>query len=214
MRLHIETRLPVVSGRQLTPYKFPEDRDHGNGAGVPISFLGTVGAELGEPYAIVFTNAAADRVEVRFTIDGLDILTGNPADLSTSGPRMLVEAYSTVKLEAWPESSTGGARFVFAPDGMAVADYRPAESPKGIIAAAVFVESAHRAPNIMRSFSPQSFGGDAMRGATKGGDFSGSLESFGESSSPASFGATRGGSPAKGVGTGAGEYVAQELRTT
>lgn len=195
MSLRIESRHSASNGRPLNTYKLAEDQAREGSFRLPLTVHGTVGAEIGEPYAVVFTNPTAGPVEVRISIDGIDILTGLPASLATTGPRHFVGPKATIVIEAWPESNQGGGRFVFAPEGMAVADFKPTGSPKGVIAAAMFIESApppRPMPSIVRGMSSGRLGEE-------------SAQSYSYSPMRSA------GSPAKGVGTGVGEYVAQPM---
>ena len=218
MRFAIKSRLPSQNGQRLTPHALPDPLIPDLGLitphlGVPVTLLGTVGAVHGEPFALSFQNDTGGPIEVRFTIDGIDIMTGKPADLGLAGDRMWAPAYGTIELEAWPESMSSGGRFVFAPEGMAVADHLPTGSPKGIICAAVFIESAPPKPpvhNVLRGMSPSESWGP--QGSMDSAPMR--AESFGSRDGMKGGGPTRGGeSPMRGVGVGVGEHVAQPLTT-
>ncbi len=100
-----------------------------------------VGAYENETFEIQFKNNSWNRVQVRISIDGTDVITGKEADLKPAGEMWLVEAYGTINLKAWPETSKGGASFIFGKveDSVAKHTHGNTES-KGIISAAVFVE--------------------------------------------------------------------------
>lgn len=103
----------------------------------------TIGVSKKEPFEIRFRNNSWNRVQVRFSMDGTDILTGEPASTEPTGKMWLVEARASMTLKAWPESNSGGARFVFGEAGKSVAvNTHGNVEGMGVIAAAVFVEGA------------------------------------------------------------------------
>ena len=105
----------------------------------------TIGVWGDESFAIRFHNNTPEDVQVKFSIDGTDILTGELADTNTAGQMWLVKRYNQICLSAWPENSKGGAAFVFtsANNGVALNTHGDI-SNRGIIAAAVFEEGAPR----------------------------------------------------------------------
>lgn len=155
----------------------------------------TIGVDPGEPFDLLFTNSDPNDIEIRVTLDGIDILTGKPADLSATGERFLVHGYETMVLSAWPESMQGGARFVFAEAAVGVARHTIGEDKAhvGIIAVAVFREGARHEP------------APVYRSVTRG---MGWLESFGERGfiEKGLGDVMRGGSA-----VGAGQHVGQQL---
>lgn len=103
----------------------------------------TIGVSKKEPFEIRFRNNTWKRVQVRFSMDGTDILTGEPATTEPSGKMWLIEGHASMTLKAWPESNQGGARFVFGEAGKSVAvNTHGNVEGMGVIAAAVFVEGA------------------------------------------------------------------------
>ncbi len=101
----------------------------------------TVGAWGDEPFEIRFRNNTWQKVQVKISLDGTDILTGKPADTSVSKDMWLVNAYSTLSLKAWPETNNGGAQFIFTSANNSVAVHTHGDlSSRGIIAAAVYTE--------------------------------------------------------------------------
>lgn len=101
----------------------------------------TVGVWGDEPFEIRFKNNTWQKVQVKLTLDGTDILTGKPADTEVSKDMWVVNAYGTLNLKAWPEDSNGGAAFVFTSANNSVAVHTHGDlSSRGIIAAAVFTE--------------------------------------------------------------------------
>ena len=105
----------------------------------------TIGVSKKEPFEIRFRNLGWQRVQVRFSMDGTDILTGEPATTDPNGKMWLVEGHASMTLKAWPESNSGGACFVFGSAGKSVAvNTHGNVEGVGVIAAAVFVEGATR----------------------------------------------------------------------
>ena len=102
----------------------------------------TIGAWGNEPFEIRFRNNTYQKIQVKISVDGTDILTGDPANTDVTKDMWVVNAYSTLDLKAWPESHNGGAGFVFTNANNSVAIHTHGDlSSRGIIAAAVFVES-------------------------------------------------------------------------
>ena len=101
----------------------------------------TVGAWGDEPFEIRFKNNTFQKVQVKLSLDGTDILSGKPADTAVSKDMWVCNAYSTLSLKAWPETNNGGAAFVFTSADNSVAVHTHGDlSSRGIIAAAVFTE--------------------------------------------------------------------------
>lgn len=102
----------------------------------------TVGAWGDEPFEIVFKNHTWQKVQVKLSIDGTDILTGDKANTEVSKDMWVVNGYGTLSLKAWPETNNGGAQLVFTSANNSVAVHTHGDlSCRGIIAAAVFTES-------------------------------------------------------------------------
>lgn len=101
----------------------------------------TVGAWGDEPFEIRFKNNTSQKLQVKLSLDGTDILTGAPANTEVSKDMWVVNPYGVLNLKAWPETSNGGAQFVFTSAEKSVALHTHGDmSNRGIIAAAVFVE--------------------------------------------------------------------------
>jgi hypothetical protein len=101
----------------------------------------TVGAWGDEPFEVRFKNNTWQKVQVKLSLDGTDILTGKPADTEVSKDMWVVGPYATLSLQAWPEDHNGGAAFVFTSAEKSVALHTHGDlSSRGIIAAAVFTE--------------------------------------------------------------------------
>lgn len=103
--------------------------------------IDTIGVWGEEPFEIVFRNNTHEKVQVRLSLDGTDVLTTTPATVQPYGKMWLVNPYATLNLAAWPETTEDGARFVFGKtlDSVAANTHGDLRN-KGIIAAAVFTE--------------------------------------------------------------------------
>lgn len=103
--------------------------------------INTVGAWGDEPFEIRFKNNTYQKVQVKISLDGTDVLTGRPATTEVSKDMWVVNGYGTLNLKAWPENNNGGASFVFTSANNSVAAHTHGNlSSRGIIAAAVYVE--------------------------------------------------------------------------
>jgi len=101
----------------------------------------TIGVSKREPFEIVLRNKTWNRIQVRLSVDGTDVLTGEKATTNPSGKMFLVEGRGTLKLAAWPEDDSKGARFIFGTNNKGVAlNTHGDTSGVGVIAAAVFTE--------------------------------------------------------------------------
>lgn len=108
-----------------------------------------IGVVKSEPFMIRFKNNTSSKVQVRLSVDGTDILTGDLASTKPTGKMWLVDAHKTLELKAWPETTNGGARFVFTSEKQSVAvNTHGNRDGIGLIAAAVYVEK----PNSYRYF--------------------------------------------------------------
>lgn len=107
-----------------------------------------VGVQKDEPFEIRFKNNTWEQVQVRISLDGTDICTGEEASTEASGKMFVVNAMDELKLNAWPEDLEGGSRFVFSNEEGSVALHTHGnDSSLGFIAAAVFVEG-HQEPTV------------------------------------------------------------------
>ena len=110
----------------------------------------TIGAWGDEPFEIQFKNHTYQKVQVKISLDGTDILTGKPATTEVNNDMWVVNGYGTLNLKAWPETSNGGASFIFTSANNSVAVHTHGDlSSRGIIAAAVYTES-HVPPTPVR----------------------------------------------------------------
>lgn len=143
--------------------------------------LSTVGVWGNEPFEVVFRNNTWQKVQVKLSIDGTDILTGKPAD-TAAGDMWVVNAYGTLTLKAWPETNKSGAQFIFTSAEKSVALNTHGDlSSRSIIAAAVYTES-YVPPVYFNNDSYKGFTGGMRRskmtyGGSTGGGYSGNLGS-------------------------------------
>jgi hypothetical protein len=142
----------------------------------------TVGAWGDEPFEIRFKNNTWQKVQVKITLDGTDVLTGKTGDTQVSKDMWVVNGYGTLSLKAWPENNNGGAAFVFTGADKSVAVHTHGDlSSRGIIAAAVFteghvepikitppVEHHHHHYRERRSITPYYQGGTIIGGGLYG----------------------------------------------
>lgn len=102
----------------------------------------TIGVEKNEPFELRFKNNTNRRVQVRLSVDGTDILTGEVASTKSKGKMWMVEANSSMSLEAWPENDSNGARFLFGSLKNSVAVHTHGNlTGKGVIGAAVYTDA-------------------------------------------------------------------------
>ena len=103
--------------------------------------IDTVGAWGNEPFEIRFKNNTYQKIQVKLSVDGTDVFTGQPATTETTDKMWVVNGYGTLSLKAWPENNNGGASFVFTSADNSVAIHTHGNlSSRGIIAAAVYTE--------------------------------------------------------------------------
>ncbi|MDP4010964.1 MAG: hypothetical protein Q8P72_01930 [Candidatus Roizmanbacteria bacterium] len=152
--------------------------------------INTIGVQWDEEFMIRFRNSLPAKVQMRLAVDGTDVQTGEPPSLDPSGTMWVIDAYGTMELKAWPETSKGGVRFRFSTAGESVALHTHGDmGAQGYISAAVFIEG-YQPPVV--NWREQS------RRANAG------MESFGQAKGLETM---RGG----GSAVGAGQYVQQEI---
>lgn len=112
--------------------------------------IDTVGAWGDEPFEIKFTNHTWQKVQVKISVDGTDVLTGETATTAATEKMWVVNGYGTLSLKAWPENNNGGAQLVFTSANNSVAIHTHGDmSSRGIIAVAVYTEG-HVEPTRIR----------------------------------------------------------------
>lgn len=103
--------------------------------------IDTVGAWGDEPFEIKFSNHTGQKVQVKISLDGTDVFTGEKATTDVTKDMWVVQPYGSLSLKAWPETNNGGAAFIFTSANNSVAVHTHGDlSHRGIIAAAVYVE--------------------------------------------------------------------------
>jgi hypothetical protein len=124
-----------------------------------------IGVYENEPFIIRFKNNTWNKVQVRISVDGTDVLTGKLAHTETTSDGMwVVNGYQSMELKAWPETNEGGAEFLFGKTKDSVAANTHGNlSAKGLIAIAVFEET----PKKIECYRSKS-SGDCNFGETKG----------------------------------------------
>lgn len=170
--LQIVSQSPFFHGRVFKPYY--------------LDGVNNIGVHGNEAFSIRFHNHGGEMVQIKIAVDGTDVLTGGKADL-TPGRMWVVQPHSHMELKAWPESTRGGAQFVFTTVDNSVALHTHGDlSAKGYLSVAVFTEGY--TPPPLNTYMTMG-GGDNLRGLEKGGG-------------PESFG---------GPAVGAGRFVQQNI---
>lgn len=104
--------------------------------------IDTVGVWGNEEFSIVFKNNTWSKVQIKLSLGGTDILTGSLADTKSNGKMWVVNPQGTLKLQAWPETHKGGAKFIFTDLENSVSAHTHGNlTSNDIIAAAVYTEN-------------------------------------------------------------------------
>lgn len=107
----------------------------------PIDGINTIGVYGNEPFSIRFRDSSGGKTQIKLSLDGTDIITGEVANLDPHSKMWLVNPFGSIELKAWPESNQGGAAFVFTSVENSVAAHTHGDlSAKGFISCAIFVE--------------------------------------------------------------------------
>ena len=94
-------------------------------------------------YMIQVTNHSAERVEVVLTVDGRDVINGEPGAYRHRG--YVVDPYETISVEGFRRSASEVAAFRFTTPGDSYASRRGAGENVGVIGVAAFTErQVHR----------------------------------------------------------------------
>jgi len=159
--LEVVSQHPEFAGKSFKKYNIGDEE--------------VIGAWHDEPFEIVFKNNTYQKVQVKISIDGTDVLTGKLADTEINKDMWVVAANSSLRLKAWPETNAGGAQFVFttAEKSVAVGTHGNLSS-RGVIAAAVFTESYQNLAFYSSGMNYSSGGytksGSSMRRSMKSSD--------------------------------------------
>jgi hypothetical protein len=99
-----------------------------------------VEGNVGERYTIRVTNPTPRRVEAVVSVDGLDVVDGDPGDLRKRG--YIVPAYGTVNIEGFRTSLDDVATFRFSSVDGSYAGQKGKARNVGVVAVAIFEEQA------------------------------------------------------------------------
>lgn len=147
-----------------------------DGQGRPLPIFSTRGGQdfqvagrSGERYELVYTNRSNRYYEVVATVDGLDVLSGQPGSVRNDG--YLLRPGETLRIDGFRKSRSEVAAFRFAAKGRAYANNTPAGDARnvGVIGSALFEvrvnerDGGARRPPEGAAGSPQAFPGDPAR---------------------------------------------------
>ena len=105
-----------------------------------------VAGRPGARYGLRVRNTTSGRVLVVLSVDGVNIVTGQTADVGQSG--YVLDPWRTYELDGWRKSDTQIAAFEFAPVDQSYAARTGRAADVGVIGMAVFLERAvSRAPD-------------------------------------------------------------------
>jgi hypothetical protein len=102
----------------------------------------TVG-EVGQRYTIVIHNRGPYRLEAVASVDGLDVLDGQPASSHKRG--YVVGPYATLEIEGWRRSAAQVAAFRFSSVAHSYAARTGSDRNVGVIGVALFREAGYAA---------------------------------------------------------------------
>jgi hypothetical protein len=94
----------------------------------------------GSRYVVHVSNPTARRVEAVISVDGLDVIDGDPGDLRKRG--YVIQPYGELNVEGFRTSTTDVATFRFASVGDSYAERKGKGRNVGVIAVAIFEEQA------------------------------------------------------------------------
>src|SRR5687767_1175560 len=106
-----------------------------------------VQGNVGERYTVRVTNPTPNRVEAVVTIDGLDVIDGEPGDLRKRG--YVVPPYGETRIEGFRTSQADVATFRFSSVGESYAGRKGKARNVGVIAVAIFEEQAPEPDNTI-----------------------------------------------------------------
>jgi hypothetical protein len=118
------------------------------GRGLPTHFHrgGTfIEGRMGEAYAVRVDNPTSRRVEVVVTVDGRDVVSGEPGDFRRQRG-YIVEPYGHVRIDGFRRSLSDVAQFRFTTPGDSYSARRGTPENVGVIGVAVFSELAPPPP--------------------------------------------------------------------
>lgn len=104
-----------------------------------------VAGEDGQPYALRLTNVSGARVLVVLSVDGVNVVTGEPADPAQSG--YVLAPYASADIDGWRKSMQEVAAFRFSAAGDSYAARTGRPFDLGVIGAAIFREAVVHEPS-------------------------------------------------------------------
>ena len=206
----LATALPAHAGNLLDLAVV--DRDDGRtlptyAAGGKLYVAGTPGHR----YAVRMANRSSGRILVVLSVDGVNAVSGQTADVSQTG--YVLDPWQSTEINGWRKSLDEIAQFNFTalPDSYAARTGRPANV--GVIGVAVFEERIVRRPPpprhpaIAQPAPPMAARDSAVEGLAK-------AESAQESHAAGAPPAARPAAPRERLGTGHGEREWSRVATT
>lgn len=105
--------------------------------------------QLGQRYTLRIFNRSAQRVEAVVSVDGRDVIDGQPADVTKNG--YLVPAWGSVDIDGWRISHEQAAAFRFSSVADAYAARTGAGREVGVVGVAIFPERQLPPPPAIRA---------------------------------------------------------------
>ena len=127
-----------------------------------------VAGRAGERYELVYANRSQRNYELVATVDGLDVLSGQPGSVDAEG--YLIRPGQTIRIEGFRKSSDEVATFRFSSKDGAYASNTPAGNPRniGVIGSALFEVTVADAGRVSPPPAPVRGGGPDAFPADKG----------------------------------------------
>jgi hypothetical protein len=105
--------------------------------------------QLGQRYTLRIVNRSGQRVEAVVSVDGRDVIDGQPADVAKNG--YLVPAWGSVDIDGWRISHEQAAAFRFSSVAASYAARTGAGREVGVVGVAVFPEKRLPPPPAVRA---------------------------------------------------------------
>ncbi len=99
-----------------------------------------VGGEHGQPYGLLLRNHSAGRLLVVVSVDGVNVLNGEPAAADQSG--YIIAPYGDISIDGWRKSRESVAEFVLTAPEDSYAERTGQGGNTGVLGFAVFEEAA------------------------------------------------------------------------
>lgn len=147
------TALAIAPEKVRAPYDVQIIREDGDVLPT-YAFRGRyyVQGDANDRYIIHVTNPTPNRVEAVVTVDGLDVVDGEPGDLRKRG--YIVPAYGDVRIEGFRTSLDNVATFRFSSVDGSYAGQKGKARNVGVIAVAIFEEQAEAQQQIVAHGPP------------------------------------------------------------